>query len=1445
MAAPTTSAAAATDQDWPTFLQNVSRTAATTDANLAISNAALLKRKWAFATGGPIATSASIVGTTAYIGSWDGYEYAVNTGTGTLIWKRFLGITDYPPCFPARLGVTSAATVVNGVVYVGGGDHYWYALNASTGAVLWRVYVGGTDRTDAHYNWASPLVVNGAAYIGIASNCDNPLVHGELLKVDIATHQVVATYDFVPLDQVGGGVWTTPAYDASTKTVFVSTGTINDYTQTDSMAIIALDATTLQRKSSWQLPFSAAVFDSDWGTSTTLTTGANGRKLLSVANKNGVVYTFDRNNLAAGPVWQQRIAIGGDCPICGDGTIASGSFANGVLYYAGAKAVFNGRGSAGSISALDAGTGQILWTRQTDGSVFGSPAYVNGMIAEAAGSTFEVLNASTGALLYSYDLPDIAYGAVSVSRGQFYVGALDGTLYAFGLGTVPPAPPTDLRCPSGFTCRDIGTSGGSEQTTSGTLTVTAKGAKIGGPLDQFRFISKSVTGDAQSSVRIVAQSTQNTRPQAGLIVRQRYGTSTDPDAPYFAVLASPKNTAAGIAQPQLVISYRSRFGQNAVELATRSPAIPPVSVMIQRTGNLFSAGVSSDGVNFQRVPGTSVFVDLPATTVQGLAVNSGASGNAGTASFRNLSIGGAVTTPMTAPPAAHPCPTNWICADVGNPAPVGDTTSAGSAIALAGTGTGIGGARDSMHFVYRSVSGNWTIAAQVTTAPTASNAQAGLVMRASAAPTAPMYAVTLNPGGTATVTWRLYDGIDSRATVPLPTITSPAYLSLDRYQDTRFNPPVTFFSASTSPDGTHWSPVLGSTVAIDMGTGSYLAGLAATTGTAGATTPATFDSVRFSVPGAPPPGVCPSEFTCTDIGTDGRPGNQVVDGNTWTMRASGGDIWGVYDVFRFAYDDFPSDPANSTNGDGTVSARVVSQTEVGGPWMKSGVMIRAGADPQAPYYGVFVTPNNGVAVQWRSTQAGATSSASLPATTAPIWLLASRYTDTARNLVYYSAFTSPDGVNFTFVPGSTVILNLPGPLIAGIAADSNYSGGTAVTTFEDVAQLPGSQPPPYICPSAWNCSDIGGALPRGQDQLTPNGTWNEIGGGGDIWATSDAFHYVWQPQAADGTVTAHITSQQPTDPWAKAGPMIRASTAPGSPYYAALVTPANGIVVQWRTATDATTKALPIAGAAPAYLRVGRFTTAGSNPQTFYTAYSSTDGATWTAVPGSTVPLDMTGALLAGFAITSHHDGVGSAVALDSVAVTAGGIPPPGICPIDWRCDDVGGATPPGTQSESAGAWTLSGGGGDIWNVADEFHFVSRPMAGDGVFSARVASQTNTDAWAKAGAMVRATTDEDAPYYAIFVSPTNGIVVQWRTAQGATTSQAGVAGGTPTYLRINRTGTTFSAATSADGGTWTTVPGSNISLPSLSGSLLAGMAVTSHDVNASSTVVMDSVVSTP
>jgi hypothetical protein len=259
---------------------------------------------------------------------------------------------------------------------------------------------------------------------------------------------------------------------------------------------------------------------------------------------------------------------------------------------------------------------------------------------------------------------------------------------------------------------------------------------------------------------------------------------------------------------------------------------------------------------------------------------------------------------------------------------------------------------------------------------------------------------------------------------------------------------------------------------------------------------------------------------------------------------------------------------------------------------------------------------------------------------------------------------------------------------------------------------------------------------------------------------------------------------------------------------------------------------------------VGRYTSGGS---TYYTAYTSPDGSTWTAIPGSSVAISMTGAVLAGIAITSHNQGTGSAVTLDTVAVTAGEQAPPGICPTGWTCADIGTVTPSaGSQTYSAGGWTIQGGGGDIWAASDSFHYVWQTLAADGSLTAHVDSQTNTDLYAKAGVMIRGSSDPGAPYYAVYVTPGNGIIVQSRDAAGDNAVQeAAISGAPPVFLQVVRTGTTFTAQTSPDGVNWTAVPGSAASLPNLAGPVLAGLAVTSHNTGQLGTAVFDSVTVTP
>jgi outer membrane protein assembly factor BamB len=419
--------------DWPMYLGNLGRSAGSTEAILSAANVSRLTPLFTVKLGGEIASSAAIVAGVAYVGAWDGYEYAIDVATGTVRWKTFLGITTSNACQPSVLGVSSGAAVVGGTVYVGGGDNYWYALEASSGAVLWRVFTGDTSKS--YYNWSSPLISNGSAYVGIASNCTIPNIRGQVLRVDLASHKIAATLNIVPKGTTGGGVWQSPSLDVTTNTLFVTNGnkTMPAKKQPLAMAILALNAITLAVKSHWQVDPKEAIEDGDWATAPLLYTDAAGRQMVAAANKNGIVYAFLRSNLAAGPVWSQRIAIGGDCAICDEATNSSLAFGDGRIYSAGGKTTVAGVSRIGSIRALDPATGAIIWEIGVDHAVVPSSAYDNGFVMSGVGPQLLVLDAASGAILYSQTTGPETYASPSESGGKIFIGSLNGSFWIFGL----------------------------------------------------------------------------------------------------------------------------------------------------------------------------------------------------------------------------------------------------------------------------------------------------------------------------------------------------------------------------------------------------------------------------------------------------------------------------------------------------------------------------------------------------------------------------------------------------------------------------------------------------------------------------------------------------------------------------------------------------------------------------------------------------------------------------------------------------------------------------------------------------------------------------------------------------------------------------------------------------------------------------------------------------
>lgn len=85
------------------------------------------------------------VGPTVYVGSDDGYVYALDAADGTQLWT-----------FETGSRVEASPTVVNGTVYVGSSDEYVYALDATDGTQQWAFQTGSAV-------FSSPTVVENPA----------------------------------------------------------------------------------------------------------------------------------------------------------------------------------------------------------------------------------------------------------------------------------------------------------------------------------------------------------------------------------------------------------------------------------------------------------------------------------------------------------------------------------------------------------------------------------------------------------------------------------------------------------------------------------------------------------------------------------------------------------------------------------------------------------------------------------------------------------------------------------------------------------------------------------------------------------------------------------------------------------------------------------------------------------------------------------------------------------------------------------------------------------------------------------------------------------------------------------------------------------------------------------------------------------------------------------
>ena len=337
-------------------------------------------------------TQPVVAGGRLYVATAEGEVYGLDAKTGCVHWT-----------LEVEAGIRSAITLEqpgNGqlVAYFGDQAANVYAVDARAGKVLWKVEV---DEHPHAAITAAPQLYNGRLYVPVSSREESQVgdarypccsFRGSVVALDATSGKrlwktyisrqaagptaknSIGTQLFGP---AGGAIWNTPMIDTRRNVLYVGQGITSLHRQPNlSDSLVALDlndgrvrwAHQVTENDIWngscrQPNREAAVCpdkdapDFDFTGSALLVDVGNGRQLIVVGNKSGVVFGFDPD--AAGKiVWQQRVAQGSS-----SGGVFWGSATDGVnIYPANADFVADDPAVSGGMNALNLRTGRVVWS---------------------------------------------------------------------------------------------------------------------------------------------------------------------------------------------------------------------------------------------------------------------------------------------------------------------------------------------------------------------------------------------------------------------------------------------------------------------------------------------------------------------------------------------------------------------------------------------------------------------------------------------------------------------------------------------------------------------------------------------------------------------------------------------------------------------------------------------------------------------------------------------------------------------------------------------------------------------------------------------------------------------------------------------------------------------------------------------------------------------------
>ncbi len=440
--------------DWATYGHDIARTSYN-PAEIVLDQQSVpaLTAQWsadlgAAITSQPIVVHNAVVGGVptelVYIGAANGVFAAFDAATGQQVWSRQL-LTETISCSQQPNGIygvvdTAVRDPATHLIYVVDGQGMLYGLDEATGQTApgWPIQV--MPHPDREFVWGALTLANGRILVENASYCDIAPYTGFVLSVDPATRQIADTFAVAPIGD-GGGIWGYggAAVDPANQAIYVATGNgLSSETSGYSEDMIRLDP-SLSVVASNYAGFAGG--DVDYGATPFLYSTLCNNQVAAV-NKSGILATYDRDNIANGPLQKLQIGDGGG-PLIGD---LAQDPTTGLIYVPNPDTSRSGTYSHGLLAfAVDGACQlQLAWAAPIGASGAGplaSPTAIPGVVflGTGGGNGLYALNGSTGAALWNSGsaVTGSTFVAPAVIGGQVFIGSWDHHLHAFGVAASP------------------------------------------------------------------------------------------------------------------------------------------------------------------------------------------------------------------------------------------------------------------------------------------------------------------------------------------------------------------------------------------------------------------------------------------------------------------------------------------------------------------------------------------------------------------------------------------------------------------------------------------------------------------------------------------------------------------------------------------------------------------------------------------------------------------------------------------------------------------------------------------------------------------------------------------------------------------------------------------------------------------------------------------------